>query len=153
MRRSLIQSVAPVGILIAVMVFGMGATRALAEPIQVSASATVTSASGTWVPNIGSAFNANLVIDLVGSNSFSFETVAPIGAHPSARWYFLGAPYGGTLSGSIGSLTVGTAPAMSSIVVETIDDIDLDAVGNPFGGTGIADVMEVNIWGSQRRYG
>ncbi len=113
---------------------------AKAEPLQLGVDGTISTATGTWSADIGSAVSGTVVIDLDGNNAAAFEIISPSGALSFPRWTFSGPPYRASFSGSIGSIN------QVRVVVETLDNFDADANGNPFGATGIIDVM--SIYGS-----
>jgi hypothetical protein len=110
---------------------------ATAAPVQLDVSGTVSSATGVWSGDTGSAFSGTVVIDLDSNNAAGFEIISPSGEPPFPRWVFTGPPYQTSFSGSIGGLTQQRA------IVETIDNFDADANGNPFGATGIIDILSV----------
>lgn len=110
-----------------------------AAPIQLNLTGTVTQATGVWASNVNESFSASLIIDLDSSNAYSFEVISPVDEAPWPRWTFFGAPYQTVFSADFVSLT-------DKSIVETSDNFDADANGNPFGVTGIIDGL--GIYGS-----
>ncbi|MEK9662089.1 MAG: hypothetical protein VW644_10210 [Alphaproteobacteria bacterium] len=119
-----------------------GTVAAQAAPVSVSGTGTVTFADGVWAYFLGSAVNANATIDLDDSIPpfYDKEYITPTGEDPFWRWTLNSAPfapYGASFSGMFGTETTG------SPWIETLDNFDLDANGNPFGATGIVDVLTI----------
>ncbi|HIG00972.1 MAG TPA: hypothetical protein EYQ66_06650 [Myxococcales bacterium] len=113
--------------------------HASADPVQLDASGTVTSATGTWAGDVSSPFTASVIIDLDSANAYAINIDSPSGT----RWTFLtphipsSDPYKAVFAGAFGSLD------SHVVTVETLDNLDLDAAGNPFGLSGIADIMTI----------
>ena len=113
--------------------------HASADPVQLDASGTVTSATGTWAGDVSSPFTASVIIDLDSANAYAINIDSPSGT----RWTFLtphipsSDPYKAVFAGAFGSLD------SRVVTVETLDNLDLDAAGNPFGLSGIADIMTI----------
>jgi hypothetical protein len=118
-----------------------GATAAQALPETGMGTGVVTSASGVWAGFVGSTVDAMATFDLDETNAYAKELIAPSGETPFYRWTYNSAtpfmPYGAMFSGLFGSFTSGT------VRLETLDDFDADAAGNPFGLTGIIDVLSI----------
>lgn len=129
------------GAAIAAAIVAGGAITAQAAPISGSGTGTVTLATGVWASFLGSAVNASATIDLDETNAYAKEFITPTGEDPFWRWTFNSSPafnpYGAMFSGAFGTLTTG-APWL-----ETLDNFDADANGNPFGVTGIVDVLTI----------
>ncbi|MEO0486269.1 MAG: VPLPA-CTERM sorting domain-containing protein [Pseudomonadota bacterium] len=113
------------------------AAAATAAPITLNLNGSVSSASGAWAGAEGTGFSAALTFDLDPNNAVVIEDIE--NEFEERRWIFQGGSYGLTFTPDAGSpldfLSVDT------IAVETINNIDLDGIGNPFGLTGIRDVL------------
>jgi hypothetical protein len=118
-----------------------GATAAQAAPISASGPGVVIAASGLWAPFLGTTVNASATFDLDELNAYAKELIAPSGEPPFTRWTFNSSPafnpYGAMFSGAFGSFSSGT------VWLETLDNFDADAAGNPFGLSGIVDVLSI----------
>lgn len=122
-----------------------GPVQALAAPITVDLTGTITAATGNAVPFLNTSVNAHAVFDLDENNALFEETLTPAGEPTFTRWTFSGtgvhsvAPYNQTtFSGDFGLFS-----NPSFLDVETIDNLDADALGNPFGVTGTVDVLSI----------
>ena len=115
-----------------------------AAPINVQLTGTIDSvSSGPFV--VGAGVQADLWFDLDGNNALQSELVPSSGPSEPAfkRWTFSGttnsvSPYNQT------NFTGGIAFSNPDFLdVEIIDDLDLSTVGNPFGLSGVVDVLSV----------
>lgn len=123
------------------LLWGALHSDAAAAPISISLTGTVTAGAGNWLGDVGSAFSVNATVDLDEANAYAKEALAPAGEPPFTRWTFFDTPYQISFSGAFGTLTTNV------VSVETVFHFDADAGGNPFGVTGIVDVLTVG--GSQ----
>jgi hypothetical protein len=110
---------------------------ASAAPINLVASGTVIDAYGSRASDLNTAFSTNITFDLDGANAYAFEIISPAGEPPFPRWTFDSSPYEASFSGNFGSFSTGI------VMVETIDNFDADANGNPFGLTGLIDALSI----------
>lgn len=131
---------------VVVLSLGMYVTGVSAAPMTLNLSGSVISgsSSGTWSGQDGSTFTADLTFDLDEANAFEKELITIAGEDPFYRWTFTdnptvtpNGPYSGAFAGLFGALTTGT------IWLETLDNFDADAAGNPFGVTGVVDVLSI----------
>jgi hypothetical protein len=106
-----------------------------AAPINLIADGAVINASGSLVGALGANFNANSTFDLDATNAYSTESYSPVGEPAYTQWTFFGSPYLTSFTTNIGLIND------TSVSVETVNNFDADAFGNPFGITGIVDVF------------
>ncbi len=115
----------------------------MAEPLFLNLAGTVTAGTGNWAGDVGTAFNVSTIFDLDEAEAYSKEHVMPMGEPAFYRWTYYNhsgnASYGGSASGAFGTLTTGT------VAVETSNNFDADAAGNPFGLTGSIDVLSLDF--------
>lgn len=118
-----------------------GGVSAQAAPEFSNLTGVVIDGSGSWAGDIGTVFNANLVFDLDETNAYAKDFIAPSGEPPFYRWTYTSpapfAPYGASFAGAFGAFSTQT------VWMEVLDNFDADAAGNPFGVTGIIDVVSV----------
>ena len=101
-------------------------------------------ASGTSADQDGSTFTADLTFDLDETNAYVKELITIAGEAPFDRWTFTNnptivtnGPYSGAFAGHFSSLSTGT------VWLETLDNFDADAAGNPSGVSGVVDVLSI----------
>lgn len=101
-------------------------------------------ASGTSADQDGSTFTADLTFDLDETNAHVKELITIAGEAPFDRWTFTNnptivtnGPYSGAFAGHFSSLSTGT------VWLETLDNFDADAAGNPSGVSGVVDVLSI----------
>ena len=115
------------------------ATMANAAPITLNLSGSVIDATGVWAGNLNSAFSASLTFDLDSANAYSsvIDTSEAPAIPAVLITTYTGSPYGASFAGNFGTMTT------STVFVETIDNLDADAIGNPYGLTGTFDVLSI----------
>lgn len=113
---------------------------ALAAPFTVDLTGTISHATGGAVPFLGTPVNAQLIIDLDPANFNEVNTTDgryTLSSPPPNDQQ----PYDtSSISGNFGTFT---QPDYLDLYL--IDNIDLDAIGNPHNLTGVRDVLEVNL--------
>lgn len=108
---------------------------ASAQTYQIDASGTVISASGIWSAENGVGFDVSALIDLDEANAI--DTIDLV---DSTKYAFAAPPSTATFSAAGGS-ALGTITQSGVVFVEAVGDFDADANGNPFGITGIVDIL------------
>lgn len=122
----------------------LASSSLIAAPVIVDLTGTITDANGVAAPFLSTGINGHLVFDLDAGNALDQITYTENGI-TTTRWTFSGygshsvSPYNQTqYSGAFGLFS-----NPDFVEVETLDNVDLDALGNPFGQSGVVDVMSV----------